>query len=65
MNNNHRTITALTALIPLVASALIIVWLIRSSQQPDRPPMFAVVAFILAVAFGARGIMLGVRAAKG
>jgi hypothetical protein len=65
MKKSHRIITGVAACIALSASAVILGWLVKSSEHPDRPPMFALVAFLLAVAVGASGLVLGSRAAKG
>jgi hypothetical protein len=57
--------SGIAACMALAASASAIAWLIKSSEHPDRPPMFAIAALLFAIAAGATGLVLGVRTAKG
>ena len=60
----HHVLRGIAACLALAASALAIGWLIRSSAHPDRPPLYAVAAFLFAVVTAATGLTLGVRAAS-
>ena len=45
----HRIVTAIAACSALAVSAWTIGWLKRSSEHADRPPLFAIAAFLVAV----------------
>jgi hypothetical protein len=65
MNTRRHIVSGIAACTALIASALAIGWLIRSSQHADRPPLYAVVALLFAIVAGAAGLVLTVRTAKG
>ena len=65
MNARHPLVSGIAACSALAASALMFGWLIKSSAYPDRPPLFAVVAFVFAIVAAATGLVLGVRTANG
>jgi hypothetical protein len=58
-------LTALAAAAALAASALAFVWLQVSAQHADRPPMFAIAAFVFAVGAAVEGVRLALRAVRG
>ena len=62
---SRRVLIGIGACAALTVSAAAVGWLIKSSQHADRPPLYAVVAFILAVAAGAVGLSLTIRAVRG
>lgn len=65
MNARHPIVSGIAACAALAVSALTFAWLIKSSAHPDRPPLFAVVAFLFAIGAAATGLVLGVRTANG
>ena len=65
MNTRRHVLTGIVACTALAASALTIGWLIKSSEHADRPPLFAIVAFLFAMVAAAAGLVLGVRTATG
>jgi uncharacterized membrane protein len=60
----RRILTAVFACTAFAVSALTIGWLRRSSEHADRPPLFAIAAFIVALVAGLVGLLLCVRIAK-
>ena len=64
MNSRHL-VSGIAACTALAASAGAIAWLIKSSQYAERPPMFAVAAFVFAVAAAIAGVAMAVRTASG
>lgn len=65
MNGRHHVVNGIAACSALVASALAIGWLIKSSEHADRPPLFAIAAFVFAIVAAAAGLVLVVRTANG
>jgi hypothetical protein len=57
-------VSGIAAFTALAASALSIGWLIKSAEHPDRPPLFAIVAFLFAIVTGTAGLVLSVRTAN-
>ena len=61
----HHVLRGIAACSAVAASALAVAWLIRSSVHPDSPPLFAVAAFLFAVATAAAGFALCVLTVRG
>jgi hypothetical protein len=64
MNARHPIVSGIAACLALAASAWTIGWLIKSSEHADRPPLFAIVAFVFAIVAAAAGLVVGARTAN-
>jgi uncharacterized membrane protein YcjF (UPF0283 family) len=63
-NMRRHIVTAVSACAAFAVSAWTIGWLRKSSEHADRPPLFAIAAFFVALVAGVVGLLLCVRVAK-
>lgn len=64
MGMSRSVVIGVGACAALIVSAAAVGWLVKSSQHADRPPLYAIAAFIIAVVVGAVGFLLVIRAVR-
>jgi hypothetical protein len=65
MTPRRHIVMGIAACTAFAASGWTIMWLIKSSQHPDRPPLYAIAAFLFAIGAAAAGLVLTIRTATG